>query len=221
MNLDELKRLVALGEGKHLEFKRRVPSPERIAKEVVAFANSDGGKVLLGVDDDGQISGLKDVQEELFLLENALERHCDPPIDFRISTLPVSRRREVLVIDVPNSADKPHFLVRPENGSKGVAYVRVDDRSIEASKELVRLMRWKKNPTDTRFEFGPKEQLLMRYLDSYHRITVDQFARVANVPVKAASWKLLLLTRAGILQLHPDDREDYFTLSGEALRSVS
>ncbi len=219
MTLDELKRIVSLGEGQHLEFKKRVPRPERIAKEVVAFANTHGGRVLLGVDDDGQISGVKDVQEEIFLLEKALEDHCEPAIGFLIQALPVSRRREVVVIDVPDSASKPHFLVNSGEDERPTAYVRVSDRSVEASREVVRMMRWKRKPTDTHFEFGPTEQLLMRYLDAYHHITVSQFARIANVPRKGASWKLLLLTRAGILHLHPDEREDYFTLSGRAMRT--
>jgi predicted HTH transcriptional regulator len=219
MTLDELKRIVSLGEGQHLEFKRRVPRPERLAKEIVAFANTQGGRLLLGVDDDGLISGVKDVHEEIFLLEKALETHCDPAIGFRIHALPVSRRREVVVIDVPDSSSKPHFLVHTGNDDRPTAYVRVSDRSIEASREVVRMMRWKRKPTDTHFEFGPTEQLLMRYLDSYHHITVSQFARVAHVTRKNASWKLLLLTRAGILHLHPDEREDYFTLSGRAMRT--
>lgn len=219
MTLDELKRIVSLGEGQHLEFKRRVPRPERIAKEIVAFANTEGGRVLLGVDDDGQICGVKDVHEEIFLLEKALADHCDPAVLFKILSLPVSRRREVVVIDVPDSAAKPHFLVNSGESERPTAYVRVSDRSIEASREVVRMMRWKRKPTDTHFEFGHVEQLLMRYLDSYHHITVSQFARVANVPRKNASWKLLLLTRAGILHIHPDEREDFFTLSGRAMRT--
>ena len=66
MTLEEIKRLVARGEGRHLEFKRRVPEPERVAKEVVAFANSGGGRLLLGVDDDGTIVGVRDSEEEEF-----------------------------------------------------------------------------------------------------------------------------------------------------------
>lgn len=219
MNLNDLKRMVAMGEGFHLEFKRKVPKPERIAKEVVALANSKGGKVFLGVDDDGTVRGVRDVHEQLYLLEEALKVHCDPPVDFRIEAVPVSHRREVLVVDVPDSARKPHYLVDGQKNDQRTAYVRVKDQSIEASRELVKLMRWERNPSDTRFEFGPSERLLMRYLDQYERITVGQFARVANLTRKRASWKLLLLARAGILNLHPDAKGDYFTLAQQVTTS--
>lgn len=66
MTLDHLRRLVARGEGQTIEFKRRVPSPDRLAKEVIAFANSSGGQLLLGVTDDGRIVGVKDSEEEEF-----------------------------------------------------------------------------------------------------------------------------------------------------------
>ena len=69
MNLEELNRVVQLGEGLTLEFKTRVPKPERIAKEVIAFANTIGGRLLLGVDDDGTVKGVRDSDEEEYALK--------------------------------------------------------------------------------------------------------------------------------------------------------
>ena len=175
MDVHDLRRLVALGEGPHLEFKHRVPRPDRIAKEVIALANSGGGKVLLGVGDDGALVGLKDTEEELFALRDALDTFCEPPVRLRIEGVRVSRRREVLAIDVPASADKPHFLVAGEGG-KGPrkAYVRVGHESVEASREAVALMKAERRPRDVRFTFGEKEQQLMKYLERYERITVRE-----------------------------------------------
>ena len=185
MDLKALERLAGLGEGQHLEFKRKVPRPERIAKEVIAFANAEGGKLLLGVDDDGSVRGVRDAHEELFALERALKTHCRPPIPFEVEIIEVKHRREALVVDVAPSEDKPHYLVE-DDGSK-TAYVRYEDQSVLASKEAVRLMRAEKNPTNTRFEFGDKEHRLMQYLDRHERITVDQFARLADVPRRSAA----------------------------------
>ena len=79
MTHEDLKRLVLLGEGPRLEFKNRVPRPYRIAREVIAFANTDGGTVLIGVDDDGTILGLRDAEEELFALSTALRERMPRP----------------------------------------------------------------------------------------------------------------------------------------------
>ncbi|MEM8560236.1 MAG: ATP-binding protein [Bacteroidota bacterium] len=215
IDLRDLQRLVALGEGLTIEFKRRVPRPERIAKEVIALANTQGGKLLLGVDDDGTIKGVRDAHEEAFALRQAIAAHTRPLVPLDVTAVPVSRRREVLVVDVPESAAKPHYLVATdaEGRATKTAYVRVDEQSIEASREVIRVMKAEQNPTNTRFEFGDKEQKLMQYLDRYERITVAQFAKLAGVSLSSAAQTLVLLTRASILALHPDEKADYWTLA--------
>jgi predicted HTH transcriptional regulator len=218
MDAHDLRRLVALGEGPHLEFKLRVPRPDRIAKEVIALANSGGGRLLLGVGDDGALVGLKDAEEELFALREALDAHCEPPVRLRIEGVRVSRRREVLVIDVPRSAEKPHFLVGSGEGGKNgkkTAYVRVGHESVEASREAVRLMKAERRPRDVRFTFGEREQQLMKYLERYERITVREYARLAALPLARASQTLVLLTEAGLLRHHPATGEDTFTAAYE------
>ncbi len=202
-----------MGEGQHIEFKLRVPDGARLAKEITAFANSSGGQLLLGVDDDGEVVGVRDPMEEIFALKKVMEAHCTPPVTLILRRVRVSRKREVIVIGVPPSEDRPHLVVDPDEPPKRTAYVRVRDMSIEASREAVRLMRTRDN-SDTRFEFGEKELLLMRHLDKYHRVTVEQFAQLAGVPKKQSSQTLVILTRAQILTIHYDPAEDYFTLFG-------
>lgn len=211
MTLQELTQLSSLGEGMHLEFKRKVPRPERIAKEAIAFANTHGGRLLLGVDDDGSVVGVRDAEEEEFALKGALTAHCDPPLAFTTEHVQVSEKRYVIIVHVPESGDKPHFLVDGE--AARTAYIRVDDMSVEASREHLRLMRRRNGEEKVTFEFGEKELLLMRYLEHYGRITVKQFASMAQVSLRSASQTLVLLTRANVLRLHADVQDDYFTLA--------
>ena len=213
MKQDELSRLVQLGEGLTLEFKTKVPRAERIAKEVIAFANTSGGRLLLGVDDDGTIKGVKDSVEEEFSLREALAAHCDPPVAFTTEHIPISNKRNVILVKVPSSKTKPHLLVSENQEASGTAYIRVEDMSVEASREHVRLMRAQQKEDDVVFEFGEKEKVLMRYLENYGRITVAQFAKLVNIPSRRASHTLVLLTKANVLRLHPDSKTDYFTLA--------
>lgn len=206
--VEELQRLVAMGEGDQLEFKRRVPEARRIAKEAVAFANTDGGRILLGVDDQGSIIGLKDPDEQVFVLQEALATHTEPVVDFTLKPIPVSRKREVLVVDVRPSTARPHFVAQDDTRT---AYIRIGEKSVEASREAVRLMKRSNHSPDVRFEFGDKELMLMRYLDTYGRISVAQFARLADIRSRQASQTLVVLTRARVLQFHPSENGDYFT----------
>jgi len=222
MTLRELKQLVSLGEGISLEFKRRVPRDERIAKEVIALANTNGGRILLGVDDDGTITGVDDAGEEEFVLRRAVETHCHPPVDFTTERVVVAERRDVLLVTVPESRSKPHHLVSAEEEpaeavdglpGDGTAYVRVEEMSVEASPESVRMMREDDEEQGVTFEFGENESLLMRYLDDYGRITVAEFAKLADISLEQASQTLVSLAKADLLQLHSDRTDDYFTLA--------
>lgn len=215
MTRRELEQLVGLGEGISLEFKRRVPRSERIAKEIVALANTNGGRIVLGVGDDGTIKGVGDASEEEFLLRQATEAHCTPPVEYDTERIVVGDRNDVVVVTVPESHDKPHFLVGESSSANGEepVYVRVEERSVEASDETVERLENQEANKGVTFEFGDTESLLMRYLDDYGRITVPQLAQLADIPPERASQTLLRLTRADLLQLHTSEDGDYFTLN--------
>jgi predicted HTH transcriptional regulator len=227
MTLRELKQIVSLGEGISLEFKRKVPRDTRIAKELIALANTHGGRILLGVDDDGTITGVDDAAEEEFVLRRAVQAHCAPVVEYTTERIPVADRRDVLLVTVPESTTKPHHLVpgakngqaaaaetvAESPGGDGPAYVRVEEMSVEASPESVRMMREESEKEGVTFEFGETESLLMRYLDDYGRITVAEFAKLADIPMEEASQTLVSLAKANLLRLHSDRKDDYFTLA--------
>ena len=208
----ELEQLVLAGENQYLEFKRVVPEPSKLAKEMIALANSGGGRILIGVDDDGTIVGLKDSKEEVFAVATAATAHCVPEVSYQIDELPISRKRDVLIVSISPSNTKPHFLVNGTTDGIRQAYLRVDDKSVKASREAVRVLRASTGESEVRFEFGDKELMLMRYLDQYGRITVVEFARLASIPKKTASHTLVLMTRANVLSIHHRESEDFFTL---------
>lgn len=210
----ELEQLVDLGEGISLEFKRRVPRPERIAKEILAFANTNGGRIVLGVSDDGTIEGFEHIAEQQFLLRQATESHCSPPVEYDTERIVVGDHQDVIVVTVPESPNKPHVLVSdPSANGEGPVYVRVEERSIEASDETVQRLREQRTEGNVTFEFGETESLLMRYLDDYGRITVPQLAQLADISPEHASQTLLRLARANLLHLHESEDGDYFTLN--------
>ena len=214
MTRRELEQLVDLGEGINVEFKRRVPQPERIAKEMVALTNTHGGRIVLGVDDDGTILGIDHASEEEFLLRQAVEAHCRPAVEYQTERIVIEPRCDVLVVTIPESTTKPHRVVaNGEADEEGTAYVRVEAKSIVASPETEKELRTQKDRSGVTFEFGDTESLLMRYLDDYGRISVSQLAQLADISPERASQTLLRLTKADLLHLHPDEDGDYFTLN--------
>jgi len=206
-----LKELVKKGEGEHLEFKLKSNHPEKIVREVVAFANSGGGKLLVGVGDDKTIKGLKDADEDEYTLSRAIDKYIFPKISFKKERVAITPDRDVLVLTIPRSVDKPHYVV-DDTGARQ-AYIRVEDKSIQASREMKEIMRRGRGERDVSFQYGEKEEKLMKLLDEKESVTVDLFATVAGIPRKIASNTLVVMVLARILEVHPHEMIDKFTMS--------
>lgn len=137
MNLERLKKLVAKGEDSRLQFKENVTNGDQLAAEMVAFANAEGGQLLLGVDKNGKIKGFfsKDVERVNQLISNTASQNVRSPLTLRTTNVSVNTRKVVIVVTVPRGLDKPYF------DRKGVIWFRngSDKRRINSKEELCRL----------------------------------------------------------------------------------
>jgi len=212
MDLRELKRLAANGENQTVEFKRKVAYPEKIVKEVVAFANADGGVLLIGVNDDGTIPGLKSPEGDVFLLNKAIEKYCKPKIAYEQGLVPISEKKAIAYYRIPSSNKKPHYVIENFENNWGRAFIRVDDKSIKASKEVREIIKRSRYQKGVKFNYGDKERLLMAYLEEHRSITLQQFADHAKLPRRVASKTLVLLTLANVLAIAPKEGEDIYHL---------
>ncbi|HAA14232.1 MAG TPA: ATP-binding protein [Cytophagales bacterium] len=217
MTLQELQSLVREGEHSTLEFKRKANHPDKIMKEVVAFANTQGGTLLVGVDDNGSIPGVKHVEEEYYVLEQALDRYCRPKVDYSLSIIRMNDLRGVLYLQVKESDRKPHVVIENLTTGKGIAYVRVADRSMQASKEAREILRRRRKNKDIQFTFGEKERLLMEYLAEHSFITLPQFSKLARLNRYRAARTLILLVLANVLDLIPQETgEDHYKIKPDS-----
>ena len=208
MDYKELVRIVKQGEGLHIEFKLKTNHPEKIIREIVAFANTAGGYLLVGIDDTGQIKGLKNPQGDRYVLEKAIATQCIPAIHYTLTSVQVGNDQEVLVYYIHTSEDKPYCVINQEGHKK--AYVRIADKSVQASREMYQVMRQARR-RNVKFVYGEKEQQLMKILETQGMITVDEYAAKANLSKSIASKTLVLLVLANVLEIHPHESTDWFT----------
>src|ERR1700742_2667998 len=102
-----VKRLIFEGEGVTLDFKKTITSCEKIAKTMVSFANNKGGRLLIGVADDGTIKGVKSEDEERYMITKAAHFYAKPALEPIFEEKYVDDKL-VLIVDVPESTLKPH-----------------------------------------------------------------------------------------------------------------
>lgn len=238
MSLDYIKYLVHQGEGERIEFKRKVAYPEKIIREIVAFANTKGGTLIIGVDDYGNIPGLKFAEEELYYLNNTIEKYCRPEIAFTSELVALNQNKAIISYHIPEGTNKPHYVLenlveqalerkngfqKLQNNNKvkkltpkqkrwGRAYIRVGDQSLKASKEVWQILKRRQKEENIQFFYGKKEKRLMEYLGEHDSITLTEFAEIANLPRYHASKTLVMLVLANVLKIVPKEKEDIYIL---------
>lgn len=133
MTPDELRQRIDRGEGPHADFKRAVGSVGELAKDLVCFANSDGGQILVGVEDSGEVVGVDDVDALMLQVDDVAFQRCAPPVTVVPETVDVDGRC-VVVLNVARGDQRPYAT------KDGRYYVRSGARCRAASREeLLRL----------------------------------------------------------------------------------
>ena len=132
MTKTELLELITNGENSGVEFKRDDVRPEQLAKEIVALANFQGGTILLGVEDDGAITGIQRENLEEWVMDTVFGRYVHPMILPFYETVHVDAERRVAVISVTQGTAKP-YVVRQQ--AREEIYVRIGSTSRKASRE--------------------------------------------------------------------------------------
>ncbi len=182
MLLRDLEKLVQRGEGERLEFKHKAADPQKIMKEVVAFANHKGGTLILGVDDNLKINGVKYVEEEEFAMTQAIETYCNPVPEYSIEKIPITQKRTVLIYRISQSEKKPVYLLYNLKKKIGKAYFRVADKSVQASRELRQILKWRsQSDRDSFFEYGELERKLVQLIERDGKTTITLFAKNAEI----------------------------------------
>jgi len=208
--VQQLKKLVAQGEGASLEFKRKATNPEKIIREMIAFANTSGGVLLVGIGDDRTIPGLKYPEDERHVIMEQL-KNVRPALPVSETFIPIGNSRTVLMYEIQESNRKPHCLIS-ENQTKDY-FVRVEDKTIKASREVREIIKQKQRQRDIRFRYGEHEKFLMKYLAENNSITLKEFILASGLKRFYASNKLILLVLANVLRIIPHENGDLFTLA--------
>lgn len=206
--LVELRKLVSRGEGQHLEFKRKTSYPDKILRELIAFANSQGGILLIGVDDDKSIPGVKYPEEESLVIHNEIKKHCRPGLAFHESIIPISEKRFVLQWRIPKSEKRPHFFVV---NTERISFVRQGEQSIKASREMTEIIRRSKSLKGTRFIYGEAEQKLIHFLGIQSTISLQEFLELTGLNRYMASRKIVRLVLANVLKITATEKGDLYS----------
>ena len=217
MRYKELLDLIEEGENIQVEFKRKFSTHDKIAREMIAFANTKGGYVLFGIDDDKKIVGVESEKETTELVKDAALNYCEPPLKYLIEYREIDGK-EIVIVNVPESNLKPHRIQDYKTDidiTTAIVTIRVNDKSVQASKEMIRILRAQSNQTALKkYILGPTEKTVFEYLSKVERISVKELSNLVNISERRASRTLVKMLRANLLMIHTKDNGDeYFTVA--------
>lgn len=175
----------------------------------MAFANTDGGRLLIGVKDNGKIAGIK-TDEEFYMVEAAAKIYSKPAISFITQQWQIEGKT-VLEIKIEESKTKPHFA-KDENG-KWLAYKRIDDENFLAHKIQVNVWRKQNSAHGIYFTYSDDEKMLIEILQKYEAVSFSKYLRIAHISRQTAENILTNFVLMNVIEMNTTKEGTTFSLN--------
>lgn len=202
-------RLISEGEHEQQDFKYRVEDAEKLARSVSAFANTRGGRLLIGVRDDGVVSGVRS-EEEIYVMHQAAYKYCRPEASIKFDTFHVDGRT-VVMATVPPSERRP-VMAFEESGGLWRAFIRIADENIVASPVHLAIWREEQSLRGASFTYGDNERQLMAAMTGTGPLRLNAIVKRSQLPRREVIVLLGRLCRYGLVQWQLCEHEFVFAL---------
>src|ERR1051325_7311373 len=202
----QIYELIKNGEDQYLDFKQSVNNPHKIARTIVAFANAEGGRIVVGVDDAGEVVGV-DVEQEKFMLIQSGKKFCDPPVFLHFTTME-EKNKTILIAEIEKSRSE-HRAV--DEAGEWNYYVRVKDQTVLVSDADEQSHADKHNlrPIPILFE---ENEGLVNYLKENAFITIKEYMKMMNISYGIAKRSLNDLVESKALGVHEVNHVHHYFL---------
>lgn len=204
--IHKIKKLIEQGEGVCLDFKQVIQNPYKIAKSMVSFANTKGGILLIGVKDNGKISGVNP-EEEYHMIELAANFYSKPIVQFNVESH-IIEGKKILQVNIPIGNNQPYYAKGEDE--KWWVYVRVNDNCILASKTTVDFMHSLKK--ETKITMGKIELGILNYLKENNKVTQKELCKLFNLGNRRVGRILVNLMKAQAIRSHTFEKAEFYTL---------
>jgi hypothetical protein len=200
----ELRAWIASGEGRDLEFKRGLPRDRKTARSLCAFANTSGGRLLIGVTDRGEVYGVPRPREVIATLREICRTEIDPALEVVLKSVRLDDK-SVVCCSVPLSPGRPHAILGDDASEAGEIVVRVgasNRRAQGATLEALRRPRGKSG-------LDPLQKRVLAWVEARSggaqpggSVTIRDFAKTHNIGIQRARRAFVQLEREGRLVGH-------------------
>ena len=205
-----IQNLIEEGEHQQLDFKFEISDSRKIARSLVAFANTDGGRLLVGVKDNGAIAGVRS-DEEIHMIEAAAQMYCRPEVKYLTEEWEINGKT-VLEVIIPKDEHEKHKA--PDTQGDYKVFVRVKDENLVADPILLKVWKYQKNKRFTKICFTEPETALLHYLSEHPSITLNEFLQLTPIINKKRAETILInFILIGTIKMTMTSQGTYFELA--------
>ena len=194
--------LIEEGEHEHQDFKFAISDARKIARSISAFANNDGGRLLVGVKDNGVIAGVRN-EEDIYVVEQAAEMYCRPSQKIRVTAFKTEADKVVFRIEIDRAERRP-VVVLEANGVRH-AYDRVKDENILAPDLMVRAWMAAAESDGYVISLSDAERCLLGMMEQ-GPTALEDFMLSAHVSRATAEDMVIRLHSMNLLDFHYDGK---------------
>lgn len=190
--------LIEEGEHEQQDFKFAISDARKIARSISAFSNHSGGRLLIGVKDNGAVAGIRN-EEDVYMIETAAEMYCRPAVEVRMTAFKVDPGTVVIRAEIPKALRPPVCVV--EEGNELRAYYRVNDENFVAHPLL--LSAWSHYAADSGalVPFDDNHRLLIDIIKRDGHATLEEFVRQSHLSTATATDLIGRLAAASVVNL--------------------
>lgn len=207
-----IQRLIEEGEHEHQDFKFAISDARKIARSISAFANNDGGHLLIGVKDNGNIAGVRN-EEDIYMIEQAAQMYCRPPQNVDITAFKTEGGAVVLRATIAKAQSRPVKCQEPDGSWK--AYYRVKDENILSPSIMIRVWQQQKNKQGQLLSLSPAESHLLQMIENDKVVSIDDYAHSARISLAMAQDIVVKLAAMGIITFSYDGTQFLLTHTAE------
>jgi len=188
---------VAEGEHEHQDFKYLISDARKIARSISAFANAGGGRLLIGVKDNGTVAGVRS-EEDIYVVEQAAGRYCDPPQTVEFTAFRAEAGVVVIRAAIAPAEVRPVRCIDADGRRR--AYYRVADENIAAHPLMVRAWRRQAEGGEA-LCVDSRHTALLTLLGEHSPEGLDapDIARALGISLRATEQMVVELAAAGIV----------------------
>jgi predicted HTH transcriptional regulator len=195
-----IANLITQGEHQQLDFKHSISDSKKIARSLAAFANTNGGTLLIGVKDNGNITGVNS-EEEYYMLEGAAQMYCKPEVKFTVIRWDINNK---VVLEVLVKPDPKNLCKAPDKNGEWKVFFRVKDENILATPLQIKVWNALRFRKPVKINLTHQDQILIDHLKQNKLVTVDECARVAFLSHKEAEERLIKMAVLGLVRMSND-----------------